>query len=341
MMSAKSGAPWRRAFPYAALAAAVSSGIASVARAQLSQDTFTGVGQAFNDSANWTPALPNAAALGDVDAVPQSAGINEALGIYSSAPPTGNSFVIGALEFDTNLITAGDPLDIDASTVSGNITPQTLAFQGGNTGPAGNTNLNDLITLTSNVTGTVSFRGLNGGGNGSGTAGLTVQVPLVGGNFDIAPSATMEIGGDAYLATASGTPTGPLTIDGGGAIDLDNSNTNFTSDLVINSSTLQIGASGGISSSNISLSSGAELLVQDGGSISTATHLTDNGTYNEGNSSREIATLNGSGNVILNGGTLVVDAGGSFSGIISDDAPASLVVNGGTLTLIGGEQLFR
>ena len=77
-----------------------------------------------------------------------------------------------------------------------------------------------------------------------------------------------------------------------------------------------------------------------GGSISTATNLTNNGTVNFSNPTRTIATLNGTNTLAalnLNSTALTVAGGGTFAGGIADGAsPGSLIVSGGTLALNGG-----
>ncbi len=365
MEFARSVSAQRRALSYFALASAVSAGLASVAKAQLSEDFFTGTGQTFNATSNWTPSLPKGTALGDVNAIPQTSGVNKVLGIYSTTPPTGDAYVIGAVEFDTGLITATDPIDFDASTVTTNTTPQSLALQGGNTVPTGNTSLNDLITITSQVKGVVYFRGLNGGGNSTGTAGLTVSVPLIGGNFDIATPATMEIGDDAYLATASGTPTAPLVLDGGGTLLLNNSDPNFTSGLVVDSSTLNVGNLGALGPSTgstttlntaaFNFSGGTSTGAAAGHAFGLSAGASSFAVTNAGVALAIEGIISGSATSVLNNtgpGTLLLQGANTFGGGVNITAGV-LGINDGTnlgpapsslatdITINGGTLLFN
>ena len=117
-----------------------------------------------------------------------------------------------------------------------------------------------------------------------------------------------------------------------------NSANTYLGNTVVNG-TLTIGATGSIVNTGVSVSSGGILNVLSGGSISTATNLTDNGTVNFNNPARTLATLNGAnGSAVLNlyGTALNVTGGGAFAGVIADGSPSgSLAVSGGTLILTG------
>jgi fibronectin-binding autotransporter adhesin len=140
-----------------------------------------------------------------------------------------------------------------------------------------------------------------------------------------------------YTISGGGKITGVagLTKSGNATLTLQTVN-DFTGDTVINAGKLDIGASGGIASANVSIASGATLAVEAGGQLSNATNLTNNGQATFNNPTRSLATLNGAGNVTLNSTNLIVTAGGTFSGSINDGStPGSLTASGGTLILTG------
>jgi autotransporter-associated beta strand protein len=128
-------------------------------------------------------------------------------------------------------------------------------------------------------------------------------------------SGNLNLSGTALTITGGGTFSGPIASTGsliiaGGSLTLSGSNTY---------------------SGATNVSSGATLTVNSGASLSSSTALVDAGTVNLNNSAQSIASLNGSGNLNLDGTALTISGGGNFSGVIG--STGSLNVSGNTLTI--------
>jgi fibronectin-binding autotransporter adhesin len=137
----------------------------------------------------------------------------------------------------------------------------------------------------------------------------------------------------AHAITPDATGTGGFTKAGLGTMTFSADNL-FAQKTTVSGGTLLIASTGGIDSSTVGISSGATLTVS--GSISTSTAMGDNGTLISNIPTMEVGTLNGTGTVTLNGSTLQVDSGGTFSGVIGQSGTGgSVVVTGGTLALSG------
>jgi len=274
-------------------------------------------------------------------------------GAINSGGPLGVAFTGGTLQFDnyaSSLNFANDAkLSLGAaagaaSTLNGTISgtsalnyigPGTLDltasnnYSGGTTLGAGVLNFDNIDNLGS---GTIVFTGGTlqyATGNIADVSTLPMLLGAGGGTID-------TNGNNVKLSNSIGDGgAGGLTKAGADDLELNAAET-YTGDTTAGAGTLEIGPLGSVGSANISVSPGAVLTIDAGGAISTSANLTVNGTYNENNSIRTINTLNGSGTATLNGATLTVSGGGSFSGKIADGtAPSSIVAAGGTLSLSG------
>jgi autotransporter-associated beta strand protein len=130
---------------------------------------------------------------------------------------------------------------------------------------------------------------------------------------------------------------GTIVKAGAGVMEMTGVST-YTTGTQVNAGSLILGSGGSIASAPVSVAAGAAMTVQNGASIAATTALQADGTYNDSNATRTIATLNGAatGAVNLNSTALTITGGGSFDGVIADGtSPGSLTVAGGTLALGG------
>jgi fibronectin-binding autotransporter adhesin len=163
--------------------------------------------------------------------------------------------------------------------------------------------------------------------------GDTLNLSLQGGSStNSTASYTYTLAGSDLVANS----TGGLNETGGGTLVLNGSNT-YQGATNVAGGTLTLNTTASILSTAVTISNGATLNALSGSIMPTNTDLVDNGTVNFKNATQSLDTLNGSGFATLNGTTVVVTNGGTFSGTISDFAtsPGSVNVAGGTLTLSG------
>jgi autotransporter-associated beta strand protein len=162
-----------------------------------------------------------------------------------------------------------------------------------------------------------------------GTLVLDATPVTIANNFKVTSSSTVTSMVDAQGhsvvfsgvisdATTATTTPGALTFEdtvGGGTVTLTGVNT-------------MIGA--------VTVNSGVTLALSGGGSIATASSITDNGTFDisQTTGGARIVSLSGAGNIVLGSQNLTLTAGlGTFSGVIS--GAGELVMAGGSEVLSG------
>lgn len=227
------------------------------------------------------------------------------------------------------------------------VTPGTLILSGANT-YTGTTALEDGTLL---LTGSLQSQTINispGALFNNASAGLSSTTTvtdngtlLMGGNQTIGSlfgngtvslgATTMTVGSGNFAGDISGGGASGLIKNTTGTLILSGNNT-YTGFTEVAAGSLIL--SGTLASPTVNIDLAATLEDVNGGLVST-TVLTDNGLFIL-DADNTIATLNGSGIVNLNGGTLSV-GNGVFSGPITGTNPASGItkVTAGTLTLSG------
>jgi fibronectin-binding autotransporter adhesin len=104
--------------------------------------------------------------------------------------------------------------------------------------------------------------------------------------------------------------------------------------LSVNSGTLTLAGANTFTGAT-TINGGTVLTIGAGGSLSSSTAVSDNGTFNVNNST-SVGSLNGGGLITIGGSTLTVVNGGNFSGPIGNGTSSgSLAVTGGTMILSG------
>ena len=163
---------------------------------------------------------------------------------------------------------------------------------------------------------------------------------ISGGNAGIAPfssapatTAVLNFGNDGSSLSYGGTlvdGNGKLSINktGAGTSTFTGAST-YTGNTTITAGELDLAAPASLSSTSITIAPGATFSVLSGASIPAATNLTDNGTVKLNATAMNISTLNGNaGTLLLNSTTLTINAGGSFSGLITDNnSGAAITLN--------------
>ncbi len=184
---------------------------------------------------------------------------------------------------------------------------------------------------------------------------------ISGGNAGISPfssapatTAVLNFGNDGSSLAYGGT-----LVDGNGKLSINKTGagtstftgaSSYTGSTTISAGELDLAAPASLASTSLTVAPGATFSVASGASIPAATNLTDNGTVKLSTSSTNISTLNGNaGLLLLNATNLSINAGGSFSGLISDNGSGaaitlnSLLVTDGvqvtTMTLNANQQI--
>jgi fibronectin-binding autotransporter adhesin len=216
---------------------------------------------------------------------------------------------VGALTYSgTTTVAAGTLLDLNKTNV--------LPYGAGK----GNLSISTGATFEMNGQSN-NINALVGAGtmdNRSGTAVLTLGNGDATGTF----SGAITAAGGALSIVKTGVGTQTLT----------GANT-YVGSTTVSSGTLELASPGSLTSTALSVSTGAVLNIDSGTNIAAATVLTDNGTTNFVSPTKSIATLNGAGTLNLNPTVLTMTAGGSFSGVI--EGGGGPVAGGGSLVLSG------
>ena len=130
------------------------------------------------------------------------------------------------------------------------------------------------------------------------------------GRINLNPGTILTITGGGSFAGVIADPTATVVVAGGSLIF--SGNNTYVGDTDITAGTLEIAAPGSLASVNINISGGAALIVDPGGSISSTTNLTNNGTATFNDVGQTIASESGGGTLNLIGGPLTFSNGGDY-----------------------------
>ena len=203
-------------------------------------------------------------------------------------------------------------------------------------GGAGSVTLNEVNTYTGSTN--VNSGNLIIGGSGA----------IGGSTLNIASGATTSVNSGGTISTTAINVSGSLTVNGtvGGTTMILSSPANATVDsggtintttVNVNGGSLNVQSGGNLASTTIAVANGASLTVQSGASLPVAPNLTNNGTVTIG-SDQTVNMLTGTDPtaVLFQTGNLTVNASGTYAGAIKDGAgTGNLNVNGGTLVITG------
>jgi autotransporter-associated beta strand protein len=222
-------------------------------------------------------------------------------------------------------------LVLNGATNSGDtsVSGGTLELAGGSLGSANiSTSAGAILTVDSGATISPSTNLTDAGTANFNNAAQTIATLNGSGTVNLGPGNVLTVGGGGNFTGVITDPGATLIISGGDLV-LTGANT-YTGNTDITGGSLEIASPGALASGSIDISTGGKLTVDSGAAISSATNLDDAGTANFNNDAPTIATLNGSGVLNVNGTSLTITNGGSYSGAI--DGNASLIVAGGLLT---------
>ncbi len=205
-----------------------------------------------------------------------------------------------------------------------------------------------------------------GGGTGSYTDGALLTFDSTPGtnsiitlNSSVAPS-SMTISNNAlanYTINGSGSITGSVGFSkaGLGSFTFNTANT-FTGTASITGGSLIVGAPGSLADSTYligangtltvngqltgtpTVTNSGTLAVASTGSISAAGNLGNTGTATLNNAAQSLATIGGSGGLVLNGTALTLTSSCQYDGIIS--GTGTVTVSGSSLTLTNGGNTY-
>ena len=183
----------------------------------------------------------------------------------------------------------------------------------------GTLDLNGLNITIANLSST-SANGTISGGN----AGIAP--------FSSAPATTALIN---FCNDGRSLSYGCALVDGNGKLSINKTGagtstftgaSSYTGSTTISAGELDLAAPASLSSTSITVAPGATFSVASGASIPAATNLTDNGTVKLSATAMNISTLNGNaGLLVLNPTNLTINAGGSFSGLITDNGSGAAI----------------
>ncbi|HSZ50613.1 MAG TPA: autotransporter-associated beta strand repeat-containing protein, partial [Caulobacteraceae bacterium] len=232
-----------------------------------------------------------------------------------------------------------------------------------------------LTNASGTFSGVIADGGIGAGSGGSlifagGTETLTGANTYTGATT-INSGATLALGGSGSIAASSVTANGTLDISqttsgtsvaslsGFGSVALGSQALTLTNTSGTFSGVIADGGIGGGTGGSLTVAggtqtlsgvntytgattikSGATLAIAGSGSIATSSGVADNGTLDisQTNSGASIASLSGSGAVVLGGQVLTVASGiGTFSGVISQSGAGGSV---GSLILASGTQIL-
>lgn len=261
---------------------------------------------------------------------------------------SGTQTLTGANTYSGSTLISGGTLRLGQSEITNTITDNaTLSFYSAS-----------AIAMNGTVTGTGAVTQTGGGvttlttaQNYTGATTITMGTLALSGNGSILSSsgvtdnATFDISavtGDASIVSLAGTGAVQL---GTQTLILTNASGTFSGNIAGSGQLILAGGKETISGTNsftgVTTISGGTLYLSSVSGLSTSSGVVDNGTLDVSgvtsagiSDSTSIASLSGSGTVVLGSKTLVLtNAAGTFSGTIS--GAGSLTVNGGTETLTG------
>ncbi len=229
----------------------------------------------------------------------------------NSVSGAGTTVVLGAAVNQVNDIGAGATVKFNSSTA--------VTYAGGSgvgINSGGTLNMNGFNQSISALNSTNSAALVTN----NGSSGATLTIGNSTNNLSSSFAGGLTDGASPLSVTTAGT--GTLTLSG---------SSTYSGPTTVSAGILRL--SGSLASTNLSVASGAVFTALTGGTIANATALSDSGTVNFNNATPTIATLNGGGNLNLNGTSLTITGGGTFSGKIA--STGSLLSTGGLLTLSG------
>jgi autotransporter-associated beta strand protein len=221
-------------------------------------------------------------------------------------------------------VVPGAATDVYFSNTNGAANQESAIVLGANM-TVNSLNFNDPVPVTINADGNAITL------NSAGSAINVNSSATINANINLGAAQTWNIASGQTLTTG-GSIDGPfpLTLAGGGSVVF-NGSSYYSGATTVSAGSLTIGSTGYLASPAVNVSSGATLTVLSGGAISPFTALANGGTTNFNNAAQTIASLNGAGGLNLNGTSLAVTGGGSYSGSIG--GTGSLNLSGGTLNL--------
>ena len=271
-----------------------------------------------------------------------------------TASPQNNGTNPKLYQEDFNVPDSVDPVaDIKFSAFTSSGGGRTAIFAVSGVATAASTTITYTGTAASPNAGIFDTTSLNfKNGGGTATAFVTGNLVIFDDSATGTHNVTVASGGvqPSTITFNNTTGTAPYVFSGGpiaggatiafngnGQTTFNNANS-YLGDTDVNGGTFVIGSTGSVASSNIVIGSGATFIILAGGQTTSTFSVIDNGTANFNNPARTLTSLQGNGQVNLNGTALTAGSGSNFSGTFGGTG-GSLNLTGGSLVVSSQSQI--